>query len=186
MGSIPFGLIITRIYDGTNITQRGSGNIGATNVGRELGLRYGLSTFILDALKGFIPVYITCSLLSENDILIALITISAITGHMFSIFMKFRGGKGVSTAIGAYLASEPLIILTALIIFLISVYIWNFISLASMISMLAVPILMTVFGKHKVFIISSGLIALLIFIKHFENIQRLKRGGERKWRKKDY
>jgi glycerol-3-phosphate acyltransferase PlsY len=107
LGSIPFGKLIAKRVAHINITQRGSGNIGATNVARELGITWGLVTLLLDMLKGFLPVFLYAHYILQAGIefetCLSAIGLAALLGHQFSIFMRFRGGKGVATAIGIYL-----------------------------------------------------------------------------------
>jgi glycerol-3-phosphate acyltransferase PlsY len=185
-GSIPFGKLIAREVAHIDITQRGSGNIGATNVARELSIKWGLLTLILDMLKGFVPVVLFASLAPQagigRELGLFVVGLSALLGHQFSIFLSFRGGKGVGTAMGIYLAISPLPCLVALILFILIVYMWDFISLASMLSALAMPLLFALFGKTTPMVIGAVITAALIVIKHKDNIQRLVKGDERKWR----
>jgi acyl phosphate:glycerol-3-phosphate acyltransferase len=185
-GSIPFGKLIARKVAHVDITQRGSGNIGATNVARELSIKWGILTLILDMLKGFVPVVLFACVASKagmgHDIGLSVVGLSALSGHQFSIFLKFRGGKGVGTALGIYLAISPLSCLIALMLFILIVYVWDFVSLASILSALAMPFLFALFGKTPPLVIGAVIAATLIVIKHKDNIQRLVKGNERKWR----
>ena len=188
LGSIPFGKIIARQVARINITQRGSGNIGATNVARELGVTWGIVTLLLDILKGFIPVFLYAYYVSQTGIghetgLFA-VGISALLGHQFSIFLKFRGGKGVATAVGIYLVISPLACLLSFLVFILTVYKWDFVSLGSMLSASVMPAFLALFGKSPIFIICSFIVAAVICFKHAENIQRLLKGEERRWRKR--
>ncbi len=187
-GSIPFGKLIAGKVAHIDITQRGSGNIGATNVARELSIKWGILTLVLDMLKGFIPVVLFACLAPKTGIGhaigISVVGLSALSGHQFSIFLRFQGGKGVGTALGVYLAISPLSCLVALLLFILIVYIWDFVSLASMISASAMPILFAVSGKTLPLVIAALIAAALICIKHNENIQRLIKGNERKWRER--
>lgn len=186
LGSVPFGKIIAKRVAHIDITSRGSKNIGATNVARELGVNWGLLTLLLDALKGFIPVflfsiYASHVLVTDHGLEISIIGLSALLGHQFSIFLRFRGGKGVSTAAGVYLAISPLSCLVALLLFLLIVYKWDFVSLGSMVSAWAMPFLLAGFGKRPPLVIASFIMAALICFKHNQNIQRLLEGKESKW-----
>ncbi len=186
-GSVPFGKLIAKKVAHIDITTRGSRNIGATNVARELGVNWGLLTLVLDILKGLLPVvlfsrYAAQAVGTAPDIGVSLVGLSALLGHQFSIFLRFRGGKGVGTAIGVYLAISPFSCLAATLLFLFIVYKWDFISLGSMVSACAMPLLLAVFGKSQPLVIASLVIAALICLKHQENIQRLVRGEERAWR----
>jgi glycerol-3-phosphate acyltransferase PlsY len=184
-GSIPFGKLIAMKVAHIDITQKGSGNIGATNVARELGIKWGILTLVLDMLKGFVPVVLFASLGPQvgigHEIGLSVVGLSALSGHQFSVFLKFRGGKGVGTALGIYLAISPLSCIIALMLFILIVYVWDFVSLASMLSALAMPLLFALFGKAPPLVIGAVIAAALIVIKHKDNIQRLIKGNERKW-----
>jgi len=186
LGSIPFGKLIATVVAHINITQRGSGNIGATNVARELGLKWGLFTLFFDILKGFVPVAIFAHYIAGmgegSDVWLSAVGLSALLGHQFSIFLKFRGGKGVATAVGVYLAMSYPACLLAVLVFVLTVYKWDFISLGSMLSAAAMPGFLALFGKSQGIVIGSGIVAAFICLKHTGNIQRLLKGNERKWR----
>jgi acyl phosphate:glycerol-3-phosphate acyltransferase len=186
LGSIPFGKIIARKVARIDITKHGSGNIGATNVAREVGTLWGLLTLILDLLKGFLPVFLlfrhfsgTGSSTGWN---IAVVSLAALLGHQFSVFEKFHGGKGVATALGVYLAVSPLSCLAALFIFVVVVFLWDIISLASMISAASMPVLLSLMGYPPPVIGAALVTAALIVLKHRDNIGRIRSGQERKWR----
>lgn len=189
LASIPFGKIIARKVADIDITARGSGNIGATNVSRELGVKWGLITLLLDTLKGFLPVFLASQYLWHPDMMsswgLAAVGTAALLGHQCSIFQGFRGGKGVATALGVYLAIAPVPCLIAALLFVAVVYKWKYVSLGSMVSAFSVPVLVTLFGKPLPISIGALVIASLIFIKHRDNITRLVRGQEHPWRKKD-
>ncbi|MBC8178876.1 MAG: glycerol-3-phosphate 1-O-acyltransferase PlsY [Deltaproteobacteria bacterium] len=185
-GAIPFGKIIARFVAQIDITKRGSGNIGATNVARELGTKWGIITLLLDMLKGFVPVMLFSYLFSQaepwNETALAGIGICALLGHMFPSSLRFRGGKGVATGLGVYFAFSPLSCLCSLVLFIIIVMIWNYISLASILAVAAMPLFLMLFGKPQPLIIGSLIMALLICYKHKVNIQDLIRGEERRWK----
>ncbi|MDY6990962.1 MAG: glycerol-3-phosphate 1-O-acyltransferase PlsY [Thermodesulfobacteriota bacterium] len=189
LGSVPFGKIIARRVAGVDITRHGSGNIGATNVARKLGLKWGLLTLVLDALKGFVPVFIYAFCISQaepgNNVAPLAIGLCSVLGHQFSIFQGLRGGKGVATALGVYLGISPstrLACLVGLFLFILIVHRWRFISLGSVVSALAMPLLLALFGESEVVVFGSLIVAGLICLKHRENFQRLIKGEERKWR----
>ncbi len=186
LGSIPFGKLIAKRVARINITQRGSGNIGATNVARELGITWGLVTLLLDMLKGFLPVFLYAHYILQAGIefetCLSAIGLAALLGHQFSIFMRFRGGKGVATAIGIYLVISPLACLIAVIVFILTVYKWDFVSLGSMLAAIVMPGLLALFGKSQPLVATSIIVAALICFKHKGNIKRLVKGEERKWR----
>ena len=188
LGSIPFGKLIARRAGGFDITQRGSGNIGATNVTRELGFKWGLLTLALDMLKGFVPVfffaYFSSTSIPGYESHLAVIGLSALLGHQFSVFQRFRGGKGVATALGVYLGLSVFTLLSCLIgflVFVLTVYKWNFVSLGSMVSAFVIPFLLISFGESHVIVYLSVIITVLICIKHRDNISRLIKGEEKKW-----
>jgi glycerol-3-phosphate acyltransferase PlsY len=187
LGSIPFGKIIARKVGDIDITARGSGNIGATNVSRELGLKWGLITLFLDCLKGFLPVFLAHQYLWHPDPLsswgISAVGTAALLGHQFPLFQEFKGGKGVATALGIYLAIAPLPCVAALLLFVMVVYKWKYVSLGSLVSAFSLPVLVTLFGKPVPIGIGALTIASLIFLKHRDNIVRLARGKEHGWRK---
>ena len=178
MGSIPVGVILGRLK-GVDPRKTGSGNIGATNVMRAGGKALGIVTLLGDAVKGFIPVAIAGAL--GCDILtVAIVGLAAFLGHVFPIFLGFKGGKGVSTALGVYLALRPLVILGAFIVFLIVFLIWRYISLASMVGAIAVPIGLYLIKAPCEFVSMAAIIGILVIIRHKENISRLLKGTENK------
>jgi glycerol-3-phosphate acyltransferase PlsY len=169
-----------------DITKRGSGNIGATNVARELGIRWGLITLVLDIMKGFLPAYafyLYFSDFNSFEIGLSIVSLSTLFGHQFSLFQRFRGGKGVATALGIFLAISPISAIISLTIFVITVYISDYVSLGSLLASCAMPLTLMLFGESMIMIVISILIAVMIFLKHRDNIQRLIKGDERRWRK---
>jgi len=179
-GSIPFGYIIGKLK-GVDVRRHGSGNIGATNVSRVLGKKYGFAVLLLDALKGAVAVLIAkaIGLPIEYQVLAG---ISAIVGHCFSPWLGFRGGKGVATALGAFLVISPKTTLGALLIFLAVLLTTRYVSLSSIVAALSYPLLYKLFEKPSPFsfvVVSLG--ALLIVAKHHSNIRRLLKGEEKKF-----
>jgi glycerol-3-phosphate acyltransferase PlsY len=184
-GSIPFGRIIARKVARIDITKHGSGNIGATNVAREVGTAWGLLTLILDLLKGYLPVLLSPHFSGTNPSNgwpLAVVSLAALLGHQFSVFEKFNGGKGVATALGVYLAVSPGSCLAALSVFVVVVFVWDMISLASMISSACMPLLLTFMGYPSPVIAAALVTTALIVLKHRDNIGRIRAGQERKWR----
>lgn len=188
LGAVPFGKIIARLAAQIDITKRGSKNIGATNVARELGIKWGLLTLALDVLKGLVPILVFSAYSLEADlsgrIALAAVSLCPLLGHQFSIFIGFRGGKGVATALGIYLALSPASCLLGLLIFLLVVLKWDFISLGSMVSAGSIPIFLTLFHQPKPVILASVVMAALIYYRHGENVVRLVQGEERKWKQR--
>jgi glycerol-3-phosphate acyltransferase PlsY len=184
LGSIPFGKWIARRVARIDISKRGSGNIGATNVAREVGLRWGLLTLALDALKGALPVaLLLLAPLPGPDPsgpgAPSLVGLSALLGHQFSLFEGFRGGKGVATGLGVYLVLAPFSCGIALALFVLVVYRWKYVSLGSLAAASSLPILLL--GKPSPVAALAAVAAGLIFLKHRENLRRLLRGDEPKW-----
>ena len=194
IGATPWGYIIAK-SKGIDIRTEGSGNIGATNVLRTLGKKYGIACFFLDFLKGFLPVIVVI-LLIKNDILnlsdyaIILVSFCTIFGHMWPMYLKFKGGKGVSTMGGILLAIAPLSFLTGGALWVVVFYSSRYVSLASILAALSLPISAFLFDKFDIFqlptilIIMLAVISLLITVKHLGNIKRLINGTENRFTKK--
>ena len=183
-GSIPFGSIISRKTAGIDITHKGSGNIGATNVAREIGIKWGLLTLLLDLIKGFFPVFIARNYISDVEGLFLISTsLAVLLGHRFSLFLKFRGGKGVATAFGIFLALSPVSTLISLCAFVAAVYFFNYISLGSIVAACIMPLILSILNKPAALIITAFFTAVLILITHSGNITRIIKGEERKWKK---
>jgi glycerol-3-phosphate acyltransferase PlsY len=186
LGAVPFGKIIAQMAAKIDITQRGSRNIGATNVARELGLKWGLLTLTLDVLKGLVPVLVFMAISFKGDVSsqlgLAVVSLCPLLGHQFSVFMGFRGGKGVATALGIYLALSPIACFLGLLVFLLVMLKWDFVSLSSMVSAGSIPIFLTLSDQPEPVVLTSVFMAALIFFRHRENVLRLVGGEERKWK----
>ncbi len=182
LGSIPTGVIISKYFFNVDIQKVGSGNIGATNVARTLGKKVGILTLIGDALKGIIPVVIVK--LYEpypiNQTLIFFCALASFFGHLFPVYLKFKGGKGVATALGIFIVLFPLQTLICALLFFIIVYITRYVSLGSISSAILMPILVSFRAKDSYQIALSIIIGLFIVIKHKDNIHRLLEGKENK------
>lgn len=185
-GAIPFGKIIARFAAHIDITQRGSKNIGATNVARELGMKWGLLTLMFDVLKGMIPVLLFIIIASQDSpwfpFAVALISLCPLVGHQFSIFMGFRGGKGVATALGIYLVFSTPACLMGLLVFILLMIKWRYVSLGSMVSAFTMPIFLTLLNEPVGIVLTSVMMAALIFYRHGDNVMRLVGGTENKWK----
>ncbi len=181
VGGIPFGYLIPKIFKKIDIRNYGSRNIGFTNVFRTLGFLYGIPVLILDISKGFFITYFS----KELSLLPLFCGIGAIFGHLFTPYLRFRGGKGVATTIGVLLALAPKNLLLSLIIFFIVLIIFSYMSLASISFALALP-LSFLFLKPKDFLIFLFfiIISILIILKHLSNIKRLIKKEEPKFRLK--
>ena len=181
LGAMPFGLLISRTCCGIDPRDEGSGNIGATNVGRLCGTKYGAMTLVLDVLKGFIPVLLATSF-SDSYFFLTLVATAAVCGHMFSVFLHGKGGKGVATWVGALLAISPWAVIICGLAFLAALYFYNFVSLASLVMVAFMPVILLFQGMWGAIPMALVLMAL-IFWKHSENIQRLMAGEEHPWKK---
>jgi len=189
IGSIPSGLIISKIFRIKDPRKSGSGNIGATNVARSGGIIAGILTLIFDALKGFIPVYFA-NKLNIHYQLPFFAGIFAFLGHLYPIYLKFKGGKGVATSIGIFLALVPYAVLIGSIVFFIIAFSTRYISLASIITALLFPGIIKILLIFKIYSYDytityfAGFISIFIIYKHKDNIVRLIKGKELKFGKK--
>lgn len=185
LGSIPFGYLLVRIFRGEDVRLTGSGNIGATNVSRK-SPALGALTLIFDAAKGFAAVELAAiyshgeAMSNRPELIMAAAALFAIVGHMFPVWLKFRGGKGVATALGAFLRLAPMAVLVAVGIFIVTAALSRRISLASIVTAALFPT--TVWALHvsrgPAALALIGSAALLIIIRHYENILRLLSGEE--------
>jgi glycerol-3-phosphate acyltransferase PlsY len=193
LGSIPFGLLLGRLFGTADVRKEGSGNIGATNVARVAGPVAGVLTLLLDVGKGAGAVFLAGKLSSESAAWMMTALFCALLGHCFPLWLGFRGGKGVATAAGAFLALCPLAMLGAAMLFILVVVFWRFVSLGSISAAAAMPLLIYFFwAPHHAppHVVTFGTLAaaLLIIYKHDSNLQRLVQGNEPKFsfrRKKD-
>ncbi|MFV0395394.1 MAG: glycerol-3-phosphate 1-O-acyltransferase PlsY [Coprobacillaceae bacterium] len=182
-GSIPFALVIGKVFYKTDVRQHGSGNLGGTNTGRVLGKGAGLACIILDASKASLVVLVTrylCTVLNINSDIAYACAVACVFGHCYPIFAKFKGGKAVSTAIGYFLAVNPIGAIIALLAFILVLKISKYVSLSSIVASCSVLVVtpflpMTLAGK----LANLAIIALLVY-RHKENIKRIKDGTESK------
>jgi glycerol-3-phosphate acyltransferase PlsY len=182
LGSIPFGYLLVRIFHGEDVRQSGSGNIGATNVSRKSPI-LGVLTLILDAAKGYVAVALVSHLVLSGQRLQQMMAASAllaIVGHMFPIWLRFRGGKGVATALGAFLRISPTAILAGVVIFTLVVAVSRRVSLGSIITAALFPVVLWLMNASHdpLFIGLIALSSLLIVARHHQNIRRLLSGEE--------
>jgi acyl phosphate:glycerol-3-phosphate acyltransferase len=179
LGSIPTGFIVGS-WAGVDVRKSGSGNVGATNVARVVGKRQGIYTLAADMAKGFLPVFIALQLgLSTSSV--ALVAIAAFLGHLFPVFLKFRGGKGVATALGVFLALAPWASLVLVLLFAVAIWVSRIVSLSSMITAVAAPAIFWCLSYSAAFIETSAFLAVMIVVRHRSNIQRLLAGTEPKF-----
>jgi glycerol-3-phosphate acyltransferase PlsY len=179
LGSIPTGLLLAKAA-GVDIRTSGSGNIGATNVYRTLGRSVGVMTLVGDCLKGLLPVLLA-RYLHMTEIWIAAIGLAAFLGHVYTIFLGFKGGKGVATALGVFLGVAPLAVCGALLIFGGVVWRSRYISLGSITAAAAMPAFVALFNPQPPLVLMTVAVAALVVWKHRENIQRLRAGTESKF-----
>ena len=177
LGSLSFGILLTRWRGGIDPRQSGSGGSGATNVARTLGKTAGLLTLLGDAAKGLLAVLLALCW-GSSLLIVAVAALSAVLGHLYPVYHGFRGGKGVATALGVLLPILPLPLLGGCLIWLVVVVIWRYVSAGSILAALMVPILAVLLTYPTPFIYAAAVIALLVLYKHRENMQRLLRGTE--------
>jgi glycerol-3-phosphate acyltransferase PlsY len=176
IGSIPFGYLIVRGKIGADIRQTGSGGTGATNVSRRAGKVAGVLTLVLDALKGSAAVLI--AELTHSDWIIAAAAIAVLVGHIFPVWLGFRGGKGVATGAGVFLVLAPVELLCAGVLFLAVVFFTRYVSLGSIVAAATIPLFVWLQNDSRPLLIAAILGALLIVFAHRGNIGRLAHGTE--------
>ena len=197
IGSIPFSYLVARLASGTDIREAGSRNVGATNVARTAGKGAGVVALLLDIAKGYGAVTlarwivlrpdwpfaaVSPSPLHSREMWIALAGLIAVLAHMFPVWLRFHGGKGVATAAGVFLALDPIVVAAAALVFLIVILSTRFVSLASILSAASIPIFMRFLAHDAPFwrIMISIVIAIAVITKHHSNISRLTQGTERR------
>ena len=180
LGSIPTGLLLGKAY-GIDVRKEGSGNIGATNLYRTVGRKVGVMTLAGDCLKGMLPVLAVkySSLPVEYA---AWVGLAAFSGHVFSVFLKFRGGKGVATALGVFLALSPLAVAVALGVFAVLMLVWRYVSLGSIGAAAVMPIAVWALGEGRVVGVVTMIVAVIVIFRHTENIRRLVAGTESRFK----
>jgi glycerol-3-phosphate acyltransferase PlsY len=193
VGSIPTGLIVSRAT-GIDIRKSGSGNIGATNVTRMLGKKLGVLTLVGDVLKAVVPMlgtawYLVHSGISvtaeELDLSVTFCGGAAFLGHLFPVYLRFKGGKGVATALGVFLVLEPLAVIISLFLFMAVVFITGFVSVGSLVVSALMTLWIWLLGGPPNHVFLAFFIAVLIWVKHLDNISRLLAGTEKSWKNKN-
>ena len=180
IGSIPMGLIFGKLFWKKDLRQFGSHNIGATNAWRILGRKAGLLIFIFDFLKGQLGVLLgACMFASPGAMVVG--GLFAMLGHMFPIFIGFKGGKGVATALGVIAALMPKVTAIVFIVWLVLTLITRYVSVASIVAAVLTPILAAAFKEPIIYFLFGLVAAVVIVFRHRENIQRLKAGRENKF-----
>jgi glycerol-3-phosphate acyltransferase PlsY len=190
LGSIPFSFLVVKLVAGADIRQHGSRNVGATNVARSFGKLPGVVALLLDLAKGWAAVAVAKWIVARPEwsaplrstaFWVTLAAVIAVLAHMFPVWLKFHGGKGVATAAGAFLAIDPMALGAGLIVFVIVIVATRVVSLASILSAASIPIFLR-FLTHAPFwtVVLSIVISIAIIVKHHSNIARLAQGTERK------
>lgn len=185
LGSIPFGYLLVKIFRGEDIRRTGSGNIGATNVARLGAKGLGITTLALDALKGLLAVWIASRIApsgAEALLYMSIAALAAVIGHMFPVWLRFKGGKGVATALGVFILLFPKALLVSLGVFILVVAATRYVSLGSILGAIAFPV-SAYFMEHPDWraLVPTCVIAAMIVAKHHENIRRLLAGTENRF-----
>ncbi len=185
VGAIPFGLVLSR-GSGIDIREQGSRNIGATNVSRLLGKKLGSCTLLLDIAKGYLPMFVAGLLVGDDpgrNLVIGLCGAASVTGHMFPVYLGFRGGKGVATGLGVFLYLAPKALLICLVVFIAAVGLTGYVSLGSLLASAAILPGLYFFGEPSWKLCLAGFVVTMIWIKHYQNIGRLLNGTEKSFKK---
>ncbi|PYU72999.1 MAG: acyl-phosphate glycerol 3-phosphate acyltransferase [Acidobacteria bacterium] len=183
LGSIPFGLLLAKLLGVADVRKAGSGNIGATNVARVVGPLAGIFTLVFDTAKGATAVWLAGRVTDESATWMMIAAFVVLLGHCFPVWLKFKGGKGVATALGVFLALCPLAAVSALVLFVLCVAYWRFVSLGSIAAAAAMPLLIYFLWAPRhappiIVDVGTLAIALLVIYKHDGNLQRLVEGTE--------
>ena len=181
LGSVPWGLVIARTFCGLDPRESGSRNTGATNVARLCGFKWGVVTLLCDVLKGAVPVWLAFRV-NASPVFVSIVALACVLGHVFSCFMKFRGGKAVATSIGVFLPLALWQLLAASVLCLLVIWRSGFVSLGSLTLVTALPVALAVSGQWTWLPLALGVWAVVVW-KHRENIARLRAGTEKSWQK---
>jgi glycerol-3-phosphate acyltransferase PlsY len=176
LGSVPVGFILG-LRSGIDVRETGSGNVGATNVARVVGKRQGILTLIADTAKGFLPVILAIQF-GASLAATTLVGAAAFLGHLFPVFLRFKGGKGVATAFGVFLALAPTVTLVLVALFGVTVLTSRIVSLSSILCAVAAPIILWLFSYPRLVVGMAAFIALAITWRHQSNIRRMMNGSE--------
>lgn len=177
LGSIPFGLIIGKLWGSIDVRQHGSGNIGTSNVMRTVGKGAAAVVLVLDVLKGTVPVAAAASL-GVPDWVVAATAFCAVAGHTGSVFLKFNGGKGIATALGAAIGIDFRLALALVAVWVLVLVVTRYISVASLAGAACMPFIVWALGHHTPFVVSAAGISLLAAWRHRSNVSRLLAGTE--------
>ena len=182
IASIPTGVVLSRLMGSEDIREKGSGNIGATNVYRVAGKLAGILTLVGDTLKGFLPLLAYKSWLAPTPAQLGVASAVAIIGHCYPVYLRFKGGKGVATALGIFLVLSPQVVLGALIVFVLAVSTTRYISLGSVLAAMSAPLLILMLSHPQPIFLSTLFIAMLVIWRHRANIRRLLDGTESRFK----
>ena len=178
IAAVPTGIVLARVMGYEDVRDKGSGNIGATNVYRVAGKLAGVLTLAGDILKGFLPLLACKTWLAPTSAQLGIACAMAIVGHCYPVYLKFRGGKGIATALGIFLVLSPVAVLGAAIVFGITVATTRFISLGSVLAAMSAPLLVLMLNQPQPIFLATLFIAALIVWRHRSNIKRLMDGSE--------
>ncbi|HDQ40330.1 MAG TPA: glycerol-3-phosphate 1-O-acyltransferase [Desulfonatronum sp.] len=181
LGAMPFGLILAKAAGKPDPRLHGSKNVGATNVARVCGSGYGVATLILDVFKGYFPVAVAATF-SQSWFFLTLTALAVLLGHMYSVFLNGKGGKGVATAVGVYLGLAPWPAFLSIVVVIAVIKLSGFVSLGSLVLVTLMPITLLLNGDYGYLLLSLA-IMVLIYSRHKENILLLARGEEKPWRR---
>jgi glycerol-3-phosphate acyltransferase PlsY len=176
IGSVPTGYLLGKLR-GVDVRTIGSGNVGATNVARAVGKSQGIITLIADAAKGYLPVF-TALQLGQDSLTVALTAIAAFLGHLYPLFLNFRGGKGVATGFGALLALAPMATLVLVVVFALTAVATRIVSLGSLATAVAAPLSLWLFHQPAAIVAMGCFLGAMVIRRHRANIRRLLAGTE--------
>lgn len=189
IGAIPSGVVLTRMAGIADIRRQGSGNVGATNVYRVAGKRLGVLTLVADMLKGVVPLLVLSFLIKNGTLthtsahmsLLALAGLFLFVGHCYPVYLGFKGGKGVATALGVFLVLAPFALVPPLVVFVLVLWRWRYVSLASISAAVTIPFAMLGFGYSWSMVLVTFIIAAGVIYRHKDNIKRLRQGTENRF-----
>lgn len=180
LGSVPFGLLIGKLWAKVDVRLRGSGNIGTTNVLRTLGPLPAAVVLLFDVGKGWLPVFFAVKF-GFSDGAVAVAALAAVAGHSWSVFLKFKGGRGVATALGVLIGLSPWTALSLVGVFAVVVALSGYVSLGSIVASVLMPIVLALFGASGAYIVLGIILGGLSVVRHAPNIRRLREGTENRF-----
>ena len=183
IGAIPTSYLLSRLFAGIDLRQHGSGNLGATNLYRVLGWKYAIPAAVVDIAKGFLPVVLLAPRVSDSQLFALACGVAAIIGHVFSVFVRFKGGKGVATAAGVMLGLAPLALAVSAAVWVVLVRLTGYVSLASIVAAALLPLSVYALegSKTPALLWIAATIAAGVIVLHRRNIQRLLKGTENRF-----